>query len=107
MTTILIRGGRVLDGSGAAALEADVLIEQDRSAGQTLMLFHKYSGAPGREEILDAVLSNPLCLFETDALVTSKGYPNPAAIGTFPRILGEFVRKRKLFGIEDGIRRMT
>ena len=86
----------------------DVLLDlSQRSAGQTLMLFHKYSGAPGREEILDAVLSNPLCLFETDALVTSKGYPNPAAIGTFPRILGEFVRNRKLFGIEDAIRRMT
>ena len=33
MTTILIRGGRVLDGTGAAVLEADVLIEQDRIAG--------------------------------------------------------------------------
>jgi len=86
----------------------DVLLDlSERSAGQTLMLFHKYSGTLGREEVLDTVLSNPLCLFETDALLTDKGYPNPAAIGTFPRILGEFVRERKLFGIEDGIRRMT
>jgi N-acyl-D-amino-acid deacylase len=86
----------------------DVLLDlSERSAGQTLMLFHKYSGVPGKEEVLDTVLSNPLCLFETDARLTNKGYPNPAATGTFPRILGEFVRNRRLFGIEDAIQRMT
>jgi N-acyl-D-amino-acid deacylase len=110
-----VQGREDLDGLTIAEIAGrsnanpfDVLLDlSERSAGQTLMLFHKYSGAPGKENILDAVLSNPLCLFETDALVTSKGYPNPAAIGTFPRILGEFVRNRKLFGIEDAIQRMT
>jgi N-acyl-D-amino-acid deacylase len=110
-----VQGREDLDGLTIAEIAGrsnaspfDVLLDlSERSAGQTLMLFHKYSGALGKEGTLDAVLSNPLCLFETDALVTSKGYPNPAAIGTFPRILGEFVRNRKLFGIEDAIRRMT
>jgi N-acyl-D-amino-acid deacylase len=110
-----IEGQEDLDGLTIAEIAArsdaspfDVLLDlSERSAGQTLMLFHKYSGTLGNEEVLDTVLSNPLCLFETDALVTSKGYPNPAAIGTFPRILGEFVRNRKRFGIEDAIQRMT
>jgi len=79
----------------------------EKSHGSTLMLFHSYSGAPGNEGVLERVLSNNQCLFETDALVKSTGYPNPAAMGTFPRILGEYVRNRKLFTIEDAVRRMT
>ena len=77
------------------------------SEGKTQMLFHTYSGEPGREEALEATLSHELCLFETDALVKSKGYKNPAALGGFPRILGEFVRERKLFSIENAVNRMT
>jgi N-acyl-D-aspartate/D-glutamate deacylase len=79
----------------------------EKSHGATLMLFHTYSGEPGNERVLETVLSNNQCLFETDALIKSSGYPNPAAMGTFPRILGEYVRKRKLFTLEDAIRRMT
>jgi N-acyl-D-aspartate/D-glutamate deacylase len=71
------------------------------------MLFHSYSGAPGREQALETVLASELCLFETDALVKSRGYPNPAAMGTFPRILGEFVRNRSLLSLEEAVRRMT
>jgi N-acyl-D-aspartate/D-glutamate deacylase len=33
--------------------------------------------------------------------------PNPAATGTFPRILGRFVRDKQLFSLEEAIRRMT
>ena len=71
------------------------------------MLFHSYSGAPGHEGALEAVLADQHCLFETDALVRRRGHPNPAAAGTFPRILGEFARERRLFTVEDAIRRMT
>jgi N-acyl-D-amino-acid deacylase len=86
----------------------DVFLDlSERSGGETLMLFHAYSGAPGCEEALEAVLAHELCLFETDALVKRKGYPNPAAVGTFPRILGEFVRNRGLLSLEDAVRRMT
>lgn len=77
------------------------------SRGRTLMLFHTYSGEAGNEGPLESVLSHEACLFETDAVVKSTGYPNPAAMGTFPRILGEFVRERKLLSLEDAVRRMT
>ena len=86
----------------------DTLLELSReSRGETLMLFHSYSGAPDDEDALEAVLADPHCLIETDALVTRRGHPNPAAAGTFPRVLGEFARERRLFRIEDAIRRMT
>jgi N-acyl-D-amino-acid deacylase len=79
----------------------------EESQGQTVVLFHSYSGEPGREKVLDDVLKNDLCLFETDALTRYGGYPNPAALGTFPRILGEYARERQLFSTENAIRRMT
>jgi N-acyl-D-amino-acid deacylase len=77
------------------------------SSGGTLMLFHTYSGEPGREEVIERVLSHKLCLFETDAVFKSKGYPNPAAKGTFPLILGPMVRERRLFSLEDAIKQST
>jgi len=86
----------------------DAMLRLSRmTGGGALMLYHTYSGEPGREEVLEDVLSHDLCLFETDALVKSSGYPNPAAMGTFPKILGDFVNKRKLFGMEEAARRMT
>jgi N-acyl-D-amino-acid deacylase len=86
----------------------DTMLElSEQSRGETLMLFHSYSGAPGREGALEAVLADPHCLFETDALVRRRGHPNPAAAGTFPRLLGEFARERRLFSVEDAVRRMT
>jgi len=79
----------------------------EESRGAALMLYHTYSGVPGNEAPLEAVLKNDLCLFETDAAIKGRGYPNPAALGTFPRILGEMVRERKLFSLENAVRRMT
>nr|HPR03357.1 amidohydrolase family protein [Deltaproteobacteria bacterium] len=73
----------------------------------TLALFHAYSGVPGREGAIDAVLSHELCLYETDALITGRGYPNPAAVGAFPRICGPLVRDRRLFTLEQAVHRST
>jgi N-acyl-D-aspartate/D-glutamate deacylase len=77
------------------------------SQGRTLMLFHAYSGEPGNEGALESVLCHEACLFETDVVVKSTGYPNPAAVGTFPKILGHYVRDKKSFSLENGIHRMT
>ncbi|HNR50487.1 MAG: amidohydrolase family protein [Bacteriovoracaceae bacterium] len=79
----------------------------EESRGSALMLFHAYSGEPGRQEVIERVLSHELCMFETDAVIRSTGYPNPAAKGTFPRILGPLVRDRKLFSLEQAVNRST
>lgn len=79
----------------------------EESRGSALMLFHTYSGEPGKQEAIERVLSHDLCMFETDAVIRSTGYPNPAAKGTFPRILGPLVRDRKLFSLEQAVHRST
>jgi dihydroorotase/N-acyl-D-amino-acid deacylase len=37
----------------------------------------------------------------------SAGHPHPRNFGTFPRILGHYVREEKILTLEDGVRRMT
>lgn len=70
------------------------------------VLIHHYSGAPGREEALRAVIAHPLCTIETDTFLTRRGHQNPASYGTFPRVLGSLVRDG-LFGLEQAVHRMT
>lgn len=79
----------------------------EKSRGATLMLFHSYSGEEGNERVLESVLSHDLCLFETDVAIKKSGYPNPAGLGTFPKILGHYARDRKMFSLEEAVRRMT
>ncbi len=38
---------------------------------------------------------------------TAKGLTHPRAYGTFPRVLGEFVREKHVLPLEDAIRKMT
>jgi N-acyl-D-amino-acid deacylase len=84
-----------------------MLTVAEKSRGAALMLFHKYSGEAGFEEPLETVLSRDYCLFETDVAIKAAGWPNPAALGTFPRILGPLARDKKLFSLEEAVRRMT
>jgi N-acyl-D-amino-acid deacylase len=36
-----------------------------------------------------------------------RGKPHPRAYGTFPRVLGEYARERKLFSVETAVHKMT
>ncbi len=86
----------------------NVLLKLSESSnGQALALLHTYSGEPGNERALKKVLAHDLCLFQTDALIHYGGYPNPAALGAFPKILEHCVRKENLFSMEEAVRRMT
>ncbi len=104
-----MNGHRILDIARKKDLSPfnTVLGLSQASRGQAVVLLHTYSGAPGNETVLDAVLANDLCLFETDALTRFGGHPNPSALGAFPKILGYYVRDRKLIPLEQAIRRMT
>jgi N-acyl-D-aspartate/D-glutamate deacylase len=97
---------RIASKWGVSPLKAFLKLSE-ASQGRTLMLFHAYSGEPGNEGPMESVLCHEACLYETDVVVKSTGYPNPAALGTFPKILGTYVRDRKLFSMENAIHRMT
>ncbi|WP_437977117.1 amidohydrolase family protein [Sorangium sp. So ce295] len=77
------------------------------SDGKARVLLNTYSGVDAHDEPLRAVLSHPLCAFETDAILTRRGQHNPASFGTFPRVLGHYSRDAGLFRLEEAVRRMT
>ena len=79
----------------------------ERSRGSAMMLYHGYSAHGADAGPLERVLARDDCLFETDAVFRSSGHPNPAALGTFPRVLGHCVRERRLFSLEAAVHRMT
>ncbi len=53
-----------------------------------------------------AALSHPSAMIGSDGLPFDK-YPHPRLWGTFPRVLGHYVRELKLFALEEAVRRMT
>jgi N-acyl-D-amino-acid deacylase len=65
------------------------------------------------EENLKKVLSHPLVMIGSDGSAVSPngklshGKPHPRYYGTFPRVLGKYVREEKLFDLATGIKKMT
>ena len=65
------------------------------------------------EDDLRIAMAQPWVSFCTDATARatdgplSKDNPHPRAFGSFPRILGKYVREGKILTLEDAIRKMT
>ncbi len=74
---------------------------------QTRIMNWNYSGRDDEETSLRKVLQHRLTCFETDTILTGNGVDNPASYGTFPRILGRYVRELKLLSLTEAVRRMT
>jgi N-acyl-D-amino-acid deacylase len=56
------------------------------------------------------VLSNPLSAIISDSWSTTPltgGKPHPRCYGTFPRVLGKYVREEKLMPLETAVQKMT
>jgi N-acyl-D-aspartate/D-glutamate deacylase len=83
----------------------DLLIDEEGSV-PTVYAHHT-------EEDMNLALAQPWCSIGSDGSALSidgtlrRGNPHPRNFGTFPRVLGVYVRDRKLLGIEDAVRKMT
>ena len=83
----------------------DLLIEQ---GGSVPAIYEHHTEAD-----MNVALSQSWCSIGSDGLAYAaegplrRGYPHPRSFGTFPRILGVYVRERGLLGLEDAIRKMT
>lgn len=86
----------------------DVMLKIIReSGGKALQLTWGYSGDDENEWLIEKMMQHPLCLFETDTLLLSKGFPNPCSYGAFPRILGRFVRDKKTLSLAEAVSKMS
>jgi N-acyl-D-amino-acid deacylase len=65
------------------------------------------------EDDVATVLSAEFCCIGSDASArafdgpTARGAPHPRTYGCFPRVFGRFVRSRRIYSVEEAIRRMT
>jgi N-acyl-D-amino-acid deacylase len=65
------------------------------------------------EDNVDRILAHPRGMVASDggsfALEgpTRRGSPHPRGLGTFPRVLGRYVRERKALALEQAIHKMT
>ena len=82
----------------------DLVLEEK---GHAMALYFGVSGDRTTEEGMEKLLAQPLAAAETDAIITGRGVPHPAGYGAFPRVLGHFVRRRKLFSLEEAVRKCT
>jgi N-acyl-D-amino-acid deacylase len=100
-------------------LEGRMLVELAAEAATDVPTFvTRILAAPGGErtlcitftmgdEDLERNLSHPHALIGSDGLVDLSGKPHPRLFGTFPRVLGHYVRERGLLALPEAIRKMT
>jgi N-acyl-D-aspartate/D-glutamate deacylase len=83
----------------------DLLIEEGGSV-PTVYAHHT-------EEDMNLALVQPWCSIGSDGSAYTiegslrRGHPHPRNFGTFPRVLGVYVRELKLLRLEDAVRKMT
>jgi len=83
----------------------ELLIETDGRAGA---LYHMMS----EDDVKTGLLRSGATIGTDSAAIhahgiLARGAPHPRAYGTFPRILGKYVRDEKLLPLGDAVRRMT
>jgi N-acyl-D-amino-acid deacylase len=67
-------------------------------------IFHAYD-----EPDVIRFMQSPLGMVASDGSLTAigDGSPHPRAFGTFPRVLGRYVRDQKVLTLEEAVRKMT
>jgi N-acyl-D-amino-acid deacylase len=59
------------------------------------------------EEDVRRVMRHPAAMFGSDGLPSTGGKPHPRLYGTFARVLGTYVREKKVLTLEEAIHKMT
>ncbi len=66
-----------------------------------------------RDEDVDAIVAHPDSMIGSDGQslstegIMSSGKPHPRAFGTRARVLGRYVREKKLFSVEEAVKKMS
>ena len=83
-----------------AADSALWIVEQGNCQG----VFHAMA-----EQDLERVMRHPATMIASDGWVQifGRGVPHPRSYGTFPRVLGVYVREKNVITLQDAIRKMT
>lgn len=77
----------------------DLLIEENCKV--TMVIF-----ITDERDIIN-ILRYPFASVISDSIYPTSGLPHPRAYGSFPKVLGEFTRDRKLLELPQAVRKMT
>jgi dihydroorotase/N-acyl-D-amino-acid deacylase len=72
--------------------------------GGASMVFHVIDEGDVRR-----IMAHPMTMIASDGRLTrpGQGVPHPRAYGTFPRVLGEYVREQRVLTLEQAVNKMT
>src|SRR5690606_10352219 len=61
------------------------------------------------EDDVERIMAHPWTAIASDGRLSQPGvgHPHPRAYGTFPRVLGHYVRDRGVLSLHEAVRRMT
>ena len=76
----------------------DLLIEENLNVA--------FVARTGNPDNIRTIARHPAQMVGSDGLLTGS-QPNPRTYGTFPYVLGQFVREEGLFRLEEAVRKMT
>jgi N-acyl-D-amino-acid deacylase len=105
-----LQGKNILEAAGEAGKKPyefmrDLLIEERNQVGMIAFM--------GKEENLKRILAHPLVGIGQDGEAVApygllgKSKPHPRLYGTFPRVLGKYVREEKVTSLAEMVRKMT
>ena len=105
-----VEGRRLGDLSAARAADPYQLTVEllRRSEGQVGMV-----GFAMSEENVERALAHPLSMVCSDGAAVAvdgparRGHPHPRSLGSFPRVLGHYVRDRRVMPLAEAIHKMT
>jgi len=82
---------------------APLVVEAQLKGGAT-MIYHVIDEADVRR-----IMAHPQTMIASDGRLTrpGEGQPHPRAYGTFPRVLGPYVRDAQVLTLEEAVRKMT
>lgn len=85
------------------SIGADLVIEGQLNGGAQC-IFH----AIGEEDV-QRIMQHPLAMVASDGglVEPGRGHPHPRSYGTFPRVLGYYVREKGIISLELALRKMT
>lgn len=106
---------RGYNGKTLADLAADRGLPNDVATGIQLVIELQLKGGFSaiyhsmNDEDVKRIMRHPFAMIETDGDPVSygMGYPHPRSYGTFPRVLGRYVRDLGVLSLEEAVRRMT
>jgi dihydroorotase/N-acyl-D-amino-acid deacylase len=86
-----------------AEVGAELVIEAVRRGGVSA-IYHVLDDGD-----VDRIMRHPLTMIASDGRLTQpgEGHPHPRWYGTFPRVLGHYVRERRLLTLEQAVAKMT